>query len=190
MYFALIRLDTSRQLTVLFAKLRSLKKPSLYYIDRRRTGAFALVLPPVNDMTLNENDIGDMQVRFWGGHSSRLCDSRNWNVRETSLRRMILSIDCATSRYFDVRGLKARSSTIFMSKLFLGIELDRGRGKIYAKLRRRLVSTRRHTHDKALRSVPCIPGFYPRPTRASHGNMYEKETFLFSLICANCSYID
>lgn len=96
MYFALIRLDTSRQLTVLFAKLRSLKKPSLYYIDRRRTGAFALVLPPppVNDMTLNENDIGDMQVRFWGGHSSRLCDSRNWNVRETSLRRMILSIDC------------------------------------------------------------------------------------------------
>lgn len=54
MYFALIRLHTSRQLTVLFAKLRSLKKPSLYY--HRSTGgerAFTLA-SPVNDMTLNE----------------------------------------------------------------------------------------------------------------------------------------
>lgn len=63
MYFALIRLDTSRQLTVLFAKLRSLKKPSLYYIDRQEASTKVLA-PPVNDMTLNENDIGDMLVRF------------------------------------------------------------------------------------------------------------------------------
>jgi len=53
MYFALIRLDTSRQLTVLFAKLRSLKKSLLYYIDREGVSANALA-PLVNDMTFNE----------------------------------------------------------------------------------------------------------------------------------------
>lgn len=46
MYFALIRLDTSRQLTVLFAKLRSHKKPSLYYIDRRGNERGVAHAPP------------------------------------------------------------------------------------------------------------------------------------------------
>lgn len=51
---------------------------------------------------------------------------------------------------------ESQIALIFMSKRFPGIELDRGRGKIYAELRRRLVSTKRHTHDKALRSVPSV----------------------------------
>lgn len=131
-------------------------------------------------MTLNEKTIS-MICRC----DFKVLTRRDFVTREigtsgrTSLRRMILSVDCATSRYFDIRRLKARSSTMFTSKLFLGIEPNRGHGKIYAKLRRRLVSTRRHTHDKALRSVLCIPGFYLRPTRASHGNMYEREKLFF-----------
>lgn len=67
--------------------------------------------------------------------------------------------------------------TIFTSKLFFGIEPDRGRGKIYAKLRRRLVSTRRHINDKALPlSVPCILGILPAANAdVPHENMYERE---------------
>lgn len=185
MYFALIRLDTSRQLTVLFAKLRSLKKPLLYYIDRGGVSANALA-SFVNDMTLNETISVICRCDLKCPLVETLQHTKRYQ-RYCSCVRMILSMDCTTSS-ISTTGWKS-DHIIFTSKLFLGIESDRGRGKIYAKLRRHLVSTRRHTHDKALCFVPCVSGFYLRPTSVCTlwKSMYKRETFLLS-ICTNYSY--